>query len=128
MEYVIFLQIIDLVPYAVMQAFNLDFNLRAHMKIHSQEHYHVCPYPDCGKRYTQECKLKSHIKAHHEKVVSITLMMIIIKVFDTTLYITCCFGHSLYSYMYGLNFETNPSYVLGKLFYLLLQARKHIGL
>jgi len=52
-----------------MQAFSLDFNLRQHMKIHSKDHYRVCPYPDCGKRYTQECKLKSHIKAHHEKVI-----------------------------------------------------------
>ena len=51
-----------------MQAFSLDFNLRSHMKTHSQENYHVCPYPDCGKRYAHEYKLKNHIASHHEKV------------------------------------------------------------
>ncbi|MCI13003.1 putative zinc finger protein, partial [Trifolium medium] len=50
-----------------MQAFSLDFNLRSHMKTHSQENYHICPYPDCGKRYAHEYKLKNHIASHHEK-------------------------------------------------------------
>nr|KJB16120.1 hypothetical protein B456_002G214700 [Gossypium raimondii] len=48
-------------------AFSLDFNLRSHMKTHSQENYHICPYPDCGKRYAHEYKLKNHIASHHEK-------------------------------------------------------------
>ncbi|GAB2220953.1 hypothetical protein Droror1_Dr00012113, partial [Drosera rotundifolia] len=43
------------------KAFSLDFNLRSHMKTHSQENYHFCPYSDCGRRYTHEYKLKSHI-------------------------------------------------------------------
>ncbi|RWW05169.1 hypothetical protein GW17_00031572, partial [Ensete ventricosum] len=51
-----------------LQAFSLDFNLKSHMKTHSLENYHVCPYPECGKKYTHESKLKSHLKAHHEKV------------------------------------------------------------
>lgn len=38
------------------------------MKTHSQENYHICPYPDCGKRYAHEYKLKNHIASHHEKV------------------------------------------------------------
>jgi len=54
--------------------------------------------------------------------------MIIVKVFHATFYITCCFGPSLYSFMYGLNFEINPSYVLGKSFFLLIQARTLVGL
>lgn len=40
------------------------------MKTHAQENYHICPYPDCGKRYAHEYKLKNHIASHHEKVVS----------------------------------------------------------
>ncbi|KAL5544949.1 hypothetical protein UlMin_008733 [Ulmus minor] len=46
---------------------SLDFNLRSHMKMHSQENYHIYPCPDCGKRYAHEYKLKNHITAHHEK-------------------------------------------------------------
>ncbi|XP_065878294.1 zinc finger transcription factor YY1-like isoform X3 [Euphorbia lathyris] len=55
--------------YVLMKAvaFSLDFNLRSHMKTHSQENYHICPYPECGKRYAHEYKLKNHISAHHEK-------------------------------------------------------------
>lgn len=53
---------------SVMQAFSLDFNLRSHMKTHAQENYHICPYPECGKRYAHEYKLKNHIASHHEKV------------------------------------------------------------
>ncbi|KAG6780180.1 hypothetical protein POTOM_013034 [Populus tomentosa] len=48
-------------------AFSLDFNLRSHMKTHSQENYHICPYSECGKRYAHEYKLKNHIASHHEK-------------------------------------------------------------
>lgn len=40
------------------------------MKIHSQESYHICPYPECGRRYVHEYKLKNHIMSHHEKVSS----------------------------------------------------------
>lgn len=54
--------------YSVMQAFSLDFNLRSHMKTHSQENYHRCPYPECGKRFAHEYKLKKHIASLHEKV------------------------------------------------------------
>ncbi|KAK6143761.1 hypothetical protein DH2020_024109 [Rehmannia glutinosa] len=43
---------------------------RSHMKTHSQENYHVCPYPECGKRYAHEYKLKNHIASHHEKVLT----------------------------------------------------------
>ncbi|XP_049349265.1 zinc finger transcription factor YY1 [Solanum verrucosum] len=50
-----------------MQAFSLDFNLRSHMKTHSQENYHICPYPECGKRYAHEYKLKNHISSTHQK-------------------------------------------------------------
>lgn len=50
------------------QAFSLDFNLRAHMRTHSQENYHVCPYEDCQKRFAHSYKLQGHIKSHHEKV------------------------------------------------------------
>ncbi|KAF8404241.1 hypothetical protein HHK36_009123 [Tetracentron sinense] len=57
-----------------MQAFSLDFNLRAHMRTHSQENYHVCPYADCGKRYAHEYKLKTHIKSHHEKNMGMDMM------------------------------------------------------
>ncbi|KAI3445609.1 hypothetical protein Pfo_002274 [Paulownia fortunei] len=39
------------------------------MKTHSQENYHICPYPECGKRYAHEYKLKNHIASHHEKNV-----------------------------------------------------------
>lgn len=59
-----------------MQAFSLDFNLRSHMKTHSQENYHICPYPDCGKRYAHEYKLKNHIASHHEKVGAISLLLL----------------------------------------------------
>lgn len=51
------------------QAFSLDFNLRAHMKTHVVENYHLCPYSGCGKRYTNELKLRTHMKSHHEKVL-----------------------------------------------------------
>ncbi|GAB2297169.1 hypothetical protein Dimus_031282 [Dionaea muscipula] len=37
------------------------------MKTHSQENYHICPYPDCGKRYAHDYKLRNHIAAQHEK-------------------------------------------------------------
>ncbi|GMI90866.1 Yin Yang 1 [Hibiscus trionum] len=37
------------------------------MKTQSQENYHICPYPDCGKRYAHEYKLKNHVASHHEK-------------------------------------------------------------
>ncbi|KAF8411878.1 hypothetical protein HHK36_004437 [Tetracentron sinense] len=57
-----------------MQAFSLDFNLRAHMRTHSQENYHTCPYVDCGKRYAHGYKLKVHIKAHHEKDMTVDMM------------------------------------------------------
>jgi len=57
----------------LLQAFSLDFNLRSHMKTHSQENYHICPYPDCGKRYAHEYKLKNHIASHHEKVGRLVL-------------------------------------------------------
>ncbi|KAJ1419996.1 Zinc finger C2H2-type [Sesbania bispinosa] len=60
----------DILTIAIM-AFSLDFNLRSHMKTHSQENYHICPYPDCGKRYAHEYKLKNHIASHHEKNASV---------------------------------------------------------
>ncbi|CAK9184939.1 unnamed protein product [Ilex paraguariensis] len=50
-----------------MQAFSLDFNLRSHMNTHSQENYHICPFPECGKRYAHEYKLKNHVMTHREK-------------------------------------------------------------
>uniref|UniRef100_A0A0A9D1Z0 C2H2-type domain-containing protein n=1 Tax=Arundo donax TaxID=35708 RepID=A0A0A9D1Z0_ARUDO len=37
------------------------------MKTHSADNYHLCPYPDCGRRFTQESKLRAHIRAQHEK-------------------------------------------------------------
>lgn len=61
-----------------LQAFSLDFNLRAHMKTHSLENYHVCPYPECGKRYTNECKLRTHIKTQHEKVRLLLLTFLLL--------------------------------------------------
>jgi hypothetical protein len=51
----------------------LDFNLKAHMKTHSADNYHVCQYPECGRRFTQESKLRAHIRAQHEKVRSVTI-------------------------------------------------------
>jgi hypothetical protein len=38
------------------------------MKTHSADNYHVCQYPECGRRFTQESKLRAHIRAQHEKV------------------------------------------------------------
>lgn len=38
------------------------------MKTHSVENYHVCPYLECGKRYINESKLRTHMKTHHDKV------------------------------------------------------------
>lgn len=58
-------------PFESMQAFSLDFNLRSHMKTHSQENYHICPYPECGKRYAHEYKLKNHISSTHQKVCNL---------------------------------------------------------
>ncbi|KAG6479608.1 hypothetical protein ZIOFF_063076 [Zingiber officinale] len=57
------------ISFALMKAvaFSLDFNLRAHMKTHSVENYHVCPYLECGKRYINESKLRTHLKTHHDK-------------------------------------------------------------
>ncbi|KAI3750160.1 hypothetical protein L2E82_20787 [Cichorium intybus] len=49
------------------KAFSLDFNLRSHMKTHSQKNYHICPYQECVKRYAHEYKLNNHIMSHHEK-------------------------------------------------------------
>lgn len=63
--------VFNLIKIWELQAFSLDFNLRSHMKTHSQENYHICPYPDCGKRYAHEYKLKNHISSHHEKVSTI---------------------------------------------------------
>ncbi|CAL4968863.1 unnamed protein product [Urochloa decumbens] len=37
------------------------------MKTHSADNYHVCQYPECGRRFTQESKLRAHIRAQHEK-------------------------------------------------------------
>ncbi|PHU23911.1 hypothetical protein BC332_09018 [Capsicum chinense] len=51
----------------IYMAFSLDFNLRSHMKTHSQENYHICPYLACGKRYAHEYKLKNHISSTHQK-------------------------------------------------------------
>jgi hypothetical protein len=51
----------------------LDFNLKAHMKTHSADNYHVCQYPECGRRFTQESKLRAHIRAQHEKVRSLII-------------------------------------------------------
>ncbi|VAI46240.1 unnamed protein product [Triticum turgidum subsp. durum] len=48
-------------------AFSLDFNLKAHMKTHFADNYHMCPYPECGRRFTQESKLRAHFRAQHEK-------------------------------------------------------------
>lgn len=62
-----------------IQAFSLDFNLRSHMKTHSQENYHICPYTDCGKRYAHEYKLKNHIASHHEKVGSTSSLLLFLK-------------------------------------------------
>lgn len=50
------------------QAFSLDFNLRSHMRTHTGENYHACPYDDCGKRYAHEYKLRAHMRNHHDKV------------------------------------------------------------
>ncbi|KAL5567295.1 hypothetical protein UlMin_030459 [Ulmus minor] len=47
-----------------------DSLISSHMNKHSLENYHICPYPDCGKRYAHEYKLKNHITAHHEKPTS----------------------------------------------------------
>ncbi|XP_044403155.1 zinc finger transcription factor YY1 isoform X3 [Triticum aestivum] len=52
---------------ALMKAFSLDFNLKAHMKTHFADNYHMCPYPECGRRFTQESKLRAHFRAQHEK-------------------------------------------------------------
>ncbi|KAL1549657.1 Zinc finger C2H2-type [Salvia divinorum] len=41
--------------------------LRSHMKTYAQENYHICPYPDCGKQYPHEYKLKNHAVSHHVK-------------------------------------------------------------
>uniref|UniRef100_J3LDQ7 C2H2-type domain-containing protein n=2 Tax=Oryza brachyantha TaxID=4533 RepID=J3LDQ7_ORYBR len=37
------------------------------MKTHSADNYHVCKYPECARRFTQESKLRAHIKQQHEK-------------------------------------------------------------
>jgi uncharacterized Zn-finger protein len=59
-------------PCPLLQAFSLDFNLKAHMKTHSADNYHACQYPECGRRFTQESKLRAHIRAQHEKVRFLT--------------------------------------------------------
>lgn len=55
-----------------LQAFSLDFNLRSHMRTHTGENYHACPYEDCGKRYAHEYKLRAHMRNHHDKVCTQT--------------------------------------------------------
>lgn len=64
-------------PLKPMQAFSLDFNLRSHMKTHSQENYHICPYPECGKRYAHEYKLKNHIASSHQKVCNFSTALVL---------------------------------------------------
>ena len=38
------------------------------MKTHFADNYHMCPHPECGRRFTQESKLRAHFRAQHEKV------------------------------------------------------------
>jgi hypothetical protein len=48
------------------------------MKTHSADNYHVCQYPECGRRFTQESKLRAHIRSQHEKVRSLTICEILV--------------------------------------------------
>ena len=92
-----------------MQAFSLDFNLRSHMKTHSQENYHICPYPDCGKRYAHEYKLKNHIMSHHEKVRSFFSKILIVALFCI---VFCLVTNIYFSYISGFEGISNPDSLL----------------
>ena len=60
-----------------MQVFPSEFNLNQHLKTHSKENYHMCPYEGCDKRYAHESKLKAHIRSHHEKASNLKLLILV---------------------------------------------------
>merc|ERR1712048_1144369 len=48
--------------------FKASYMLRIHMRSHSGEKPCVCPFPNCGKRYSRHENLKTHIRSHtHER-------------------------------------------------------------
>lgn len=47
------------------KTFNRPARLAAHLRSHTNDRPHKCPYPDCGKDYLEEKHLAQHIKGSH---------------------------------------------------------------
>lgn len=41
-----------------------SFNLKIHLKIHTNEKLYICTFPGCFRKFSQYCNLSNHLKSH----------------------------------------------------------------